>query len=123
MPMPLWWGQINKRIFNPRAVEGGEWPVLRHVGRESARTYRTPLDALAVDGGYFFVLVYGPESDWAQNVLAAGSATLEVDGQEIRLDSPRVVPLEEAFARLPEGTKRPPRLLRITQCLEMRRAA
>ncbi len=65
------------------------------------------------------VLVYGPQSDWAQNVMAAGEATLEIDGDEVGLTNPRVVPLDEAFAKLLEDAKRPPGLLRISECLVM----
>ncbi|GAB1511362.1 PNPOx family protein [Actinophytocola sp. KF-1] len=50
------------------AAAAGKRPVLTHVGRRSGRTYRTPLDAHPVEGGYVFVLVYGPGSDWARNV-------------------------------------------------------
>lgn len=119
MPMPLWWGQINKRVFNPRAVASGTWPVLTHVGRTTGRDLRTPLDAHPVDGGYLFVLVYGSGSDWVRNVLAASRARLRVDGTEVDLTAPRIVGRDEAFAALPEGVKRPPRLLRISEFLRM----
>jgi deazaflavin-dependent oxidoreductase (nitroreductase family) len=119
MPMPLWWGHINKRLFNPRAVAGGKWPVLTHVGRGSGTTYRTPLDAHPVDGGYLFVLVYGSRSDWVRNVLAAGTARLRVDGSEVALTAPRLVDRDEAFRALPAEVRRPPRLLRITEFLRM----
>ncbi|MFC4128376.1 nitroreductase family deazaflavin-dependent oxidoreductase [Nocardia rhizosphaerae] len=119
MPMPLWWGKINKRVFNPRAVEGGKWPVLTHVGRTSGRTYHTPLDAFPVDGGYLFVLVYGSRSDWVRNILAAGSARLRIDGTEVALTAPRVVGEAEAFAAMAADAARPPKLLRISEFLRM----
>lgn len=119
MPMPTWWGHINKRVFNPRAVAGGKWPVLTHVGRVSGATYRTPLDAHPVDGGYVFVLVYGSGSDWVRNILASGTARLRVDGSEIPLTAPRIVGREEAFRLLAADVPRPPRLLRITEFLRM----
>lgn len=119
MPMPIWWGKINKRVFNPRAVAGGKWPVLTHTGRTSGKTYRTPLDAHPVDGGYLFVLVYGSASDWVQNILATGTAQLRKDGQEIALTTPRVVGRDEAFQVLPPEIPRPPKLLRITEFLRM----
>ena len=122
MPMPRWWGQINKRVFNPRAIAGGKWPVLSHVGRTSGATYRTPLDAHPVDGGYVFVLVYGSSSDWVQNVLSAGRARLRVGGREVELESPRLVSEDEAFAALSDEVARPPRLLRITEFLRMDQA-
>ncbi|MEU4414159.1 nitroreductase family deazaflavin-dependent oxidoreductase [Nocardia salmonicida] len=119
MPMPIWWGKINKRVFNPRAVAGGKWPVLTHTGRISGKTYRTPLDAHPVDGGYLFVLVYGSASDWVRNILATGTAELRKDGREIALTAPRVVGRDEAFQALPPEIPRPPELLRISEFLRM----
>lgn len=123
MPMPRWWGHINKRVFNPRAIASGEWPVLTHVGRSSGATYHTPMDALPVDGGYVFVLVYGSGSDWVQNVLAADGARLRVEGREVELTAPRLIGEDEAFAAISDEAKRPPRLLRITEYLRMDLAA
>ncbi|MGI5166568.1 nitroreductase family deazaflavin-dependent oxidoreductase [Spirillospora sp. CA-253888] len=118
MPMPRWWGHVNKRVFNPRTIAGGKWPVLIHVGRASGVTYRTPLDAHPVDGGYLFVLVYGSRSDWVRNVLAAGGARLLVEGREVRLAAPRLVGPDEALRVLP-GKAHPPRLLRIAEFLRV----
>jgi len=120
MPMPLWWGHINKRVFNPRAVRNANWQVIHHVGRSSGRSYRTPLEAHRVDDGFIFVLVYGSRSDWVQNVLAAGTAGLEIDGDIVDLIDPTLITADEAFERLPTNTKRPPRLLKIDEFLAMR---
>jgi deazaflavin-dependent oxidoreductase (nitroreductase family) len=122
MPMPLWWGHVNKRVFNPSALRRGNWPVLTHVGRGSGTTYRTPLDAFAVEGGYLFILVYGSRSDWVRNVLAGAGARLRVDGAEIELVAPRLVGRDEAFGVLPEKSH-PPKVLRITEFLRMDLAA
>ena len=119
MPMPRWWGHINKRLFNPRAIAGGRWPVLTHVGRTSGTAYQTPLDAYPVDGGYLFVLVYGSGSDWVRNVLADGCARLRIEGREVELTAPRLVGEDEAFSALTDEVLRPPRLLRITEFLLM----
>lgn len=119
MPMPGWWGHVNKRLFNSRAVAKGKWPVLIHVGRVSGATYRTPLDAHPVDGGYLFILVYGSRSDWVRNILAADSARLRIDGREIELGVPRLVGEAEAYEALSASVARPPKLLRITEFLRM----
>jgi deazaflavin-dependent oxidoreductase (nitroreductase family) len=108
---------MNKWMFNPRELKKGKRPVIIHVGRTSGREYQTPLDALRVDGGYLFVPVYGVESDWVRNVLAAGSARLRVDGAEVTLTAPRLVDEATAFALLPEGTARPPTWLKLEQYL------
>jgi deazaflavin-dependent oxidoreductase (nitroreductase family) len=119
MPMPKWWGHINKRVFNPGQIKKGVSPVLTHVGRSSGKTFQTPLDAHPVDGGYIFILVYGSGSDWVKNVLAAGKASLRLKGEEIALDSPRLVTGDAAWQLLPATTKRPPKFLRISEYLQM----
>jgi deazaflavin-dependent oxidoreductase (nitroreductase family) len=96
--------------------------VIHHVGRSSGRSYRAALEAHRVDDGFIFMLVYGSRSDWVQNVLATGTATLEIDGTTGDIVEPELITAEQAFDRLPAGAKRPPRLLKIDEFLEMRRA-
>ena len=119
MPMPLWWGHINKRIFNPREIRKGERPVILHTGRTSGRTFETPLDAHPVDGGYVFILVYGPKSDWVQNIMSAGKAELRANGSTIQLTNPRLISESEAWGLLGEDVARPPGFLKVTDFLRM----
>jgi len=119
MPMPLFWGKINKRVFNPRALTNGRWKILNHVGRSSGRLYRTPLDAYQVDDTYVFILVYGSRSDWVQNIMAEGTANLEAHGEMVDLVSPRLIPYDEAWSLLDGIAKRPPGFLRVDEFLQM----
>ena len=119
MPMPLWWGHINKRTFNRLELRRGVRPVLIHVGRSSGKTYETPLEVHPVDDGYMFILVYGPKSDWVQNVMAAGTATLRIDGKDVVLESPRLVPEEEAWRAMPADAARPPGFLNVRDFMRM----
>lgn len=119
MPMPLWWGQVNKRIFNPRALTNGKWKVISHTGRSSGRSYRTPLDAYQVDGSYVFILVYGSGSDWVQNILASDTASLEVDGDVVELSAPVLIPQDEAWRMLDGIAKPPPGFLNVNEFLQM----
>ena len=119
MPMPIWWGQINKRVFNPAALQNGKWTTLQHVGRSSGRAYRTPIGTWRVADTYYVIVVYGPKTDWLQNVLATGSAILEVNGVEVPVTNLRLVPIDDGFRGAPPGVSRPPRFLRISQCLAM----
>ncbi len=119
MPVPKWVAQVNKRVFNPMDLKRGKRPVLTHVGRSSGKTYRTPLDAHPVDNGYIFILMYGSDSDWVKNVLAAGTASLKIDSDEFELASPRLVTKDVAWQQLPEATKAPPGFLRVTEFLQM----
>lgn len=100
MPLPRWLAQVNKRVFNPREIRKGKYPVVVHVGRTSGKTYQTPLDAYPTGSGYVLVARYGPESDWVRNVLAAGTATLRIAGEEHPVDSPRLVAQEAALDAL-----------------------
>lgn len=107
MAYPRWLAKINKRLFNPGQVRKGRYPIVTHVGRRSGNAYQTPLDAFPTDTGYVLVARYGPESDWVRNVLAAGEASLRVDGTEHTLDTPRLVGLDEALDAL--AASDPPR--------------
>lgn len=100
VPYPRWLAKINKRVFNPGQVRKGKYPVVTHVGRTSGRSYQTPLDAFPTDTGYVLVARYGPNSDWVRNILAAGTATLRVDGVDHPLDSPRLVSQDTALDAL-----------------------
>jgi deazaflavin-dependent oxidoreductase (nitroreductase family) len=103
MPYPRWLAKINKRVFNPREIRRGKRPVVIHVGRSSGTVFQTPLDAHPTRGGYVLVVRYGPGSDWVRNILAAGTATLRVEREEHRLDSPRLVSQQEAVDELAPG--------------------
>jgi deazaflavin-dependent oxidoreductase (nitroreductase family) len=113
----------NQRSESSRRLgRDTQWQAIHHVGRSSGRQYRTPLEAHRVDDGFVFLLVYGSRSDWVKNVLASGSAQLELDGETIDLVDLRLIDVEEAFAELPRASKHPPRILRIGEFLKMRRA-
>lgn len=120
MPMPLWFGQVNKRVFNKLELKKGTRPVLIHSGRKSFRRYETPLDAHRVADGFVFILVYGSESDWVKNVLASGSAVLRQEGEELTLVAPELISEEAAWTVLPSTAKQPPKFLRISEYLHMR---
>ncbi len=123
MAAPRWLARINKRVFNPVELRRGRRPVLTHVGRRTGTVYRTPLDAHPVEGGFVFVLVYGAGSDWVRNVLATGTAQLQVDGQRVELRGPRLVDAEEAVDVLPDTVKLPPSIMKVTEFLWMDTAA
>jgi deazaflavin-dependent oxidoreductase (nitroreductase family) len=103
MPLPRWLAKINKRVFNPVEVKRGKRPVVTHIGRTSGTTYRTPLDAHPTKGGYLLVVRYGPQTDWVRNIIAAGDASLRVDGEDHALTAPRLANQEDALGELPAG--------------------
>lgn len=123
MPMPNFVRHVNKYVFNRWELKRGNRPVLIHAGRISEQTYRTPLEPMAVDGGYVFVLMYGADAtDWVQNVLAADRATLEVDGNQLELVNPQVFVGDDGWAQVPTDN-RPPGFLNVSEILRMDLAA
>ena len=119
MPLPRWLAQINKRVFNPMEVRRGARPVLIHTGRSSGKTYRTPLDAHPLPDGYLFIPMYGPRTDWVNNVLLAQAARLWIDGHEIELQSPRLVKKRDIWPMVPTTTKSYPGISSESELLRM----
>ncbi len=119
MPVPKWIARVNKHTFNKAELKRGKRPVLTHRGRSSGRIYRTPMDAHRVDGGFVFFPMYGPDSDWVKNALAAGSASVLKNGTGYDLTSPRLISRTEAERLVADGTPMPPDRLGISDFLQM----
>jgi deazaflavin-dependent oxidoreductase (nitroreductase family) len=64
--------------------------VVEHTGRTSGRHYRTPVNVFRRASGFVIALTYGRESDWVENVLAAGGCGLVIRGRRHRLVDPEV---------------------------------
>src|SRR5258708_38653165 len=71
------------------ALWGGSGVVV-HGGRRSGRRYETPVNVFPAAEGYVLALTYGPDTDWAKNVLAAGGCELRTRGRTVPLSSPRL---------------------------------
>ena len=95
MPFPRRLARLNRRVTNRLAVSFARRApglgVVVHAGRRSGRSYRTPVTAFRTPRGYVIGLVYGVESDWPKNVLAAGGCTLLTRGAAVPLTAPRRV--------------------------------
>jgi deazaflavin-dependent oxidoreductase (nitroreductase family) len=75
---------------------GSNTSVIRHVGRQSGKTYESPVVAVQHDDSFFIALPYGERTDWLKNVLAAGKAEVGTDGKTYAVDRPEVVAMSEA---------------------------
>jgi deazaflavin-dependent oxidoreductase (nitroreductase family) len=116
--------RFNRRLFNPAVRtfagrRGSPVAVVVHRGRRSGRRYRTPVLAFRLDDGYVVALFYGADSDWAQNVLAAGSCTLQRGGRRVTLVDPRMLDAREGRALVPASIRPALRLLRVTHLLRL----
>ena len=74
------------------------WAVLRHRGRKSGKDYAIPVAVLHTPTTFVIALPWGPQTNWARNVLAAGGATVRWKGVEHRVTQPTLVGKEVAMA-------------------------
>lgn len=98
--------RFNKRLLNPLMLKMAGKPhwyasVVHHVGRSSGKSYSTPVWAERVGPFLFIPLAYGVDVDWNQNILVAGTCTVDWHGERLETAQPVVVPAEEAERDLP----------------------
>jgi deazaflavin-dependent oxidoreductase (nitroreductase family) len=74
------------------------WAVLRHRGRKSGKDYAIPVAVLHTPTTFVIALPWGPQTNWARNVLAAGGATVRWKGVEHRVFEPTLVGKDVAIA-------------------------
>lgn len=96
MPLPRALGRFNRRVTNPllgplvTLLPWFAW--LEHIGRKSGQPYRTPVLLFTSGDRRVIAMNYGPSTDWARNVLAAGRAVAVArGGRRLVLVGPRIV--------------------------------
>ncbi|BDV31046.1 nitroreductase family deazaflavin-dependent oxidoreductase [Microbacterium terricola] len=69
------------------------WAVLHHTGRKSGTPYSVPVAVVpSSDPGLIVIgLPWGPHTNWARNVVAAGTARIVWKGSEHIVTAPRIV--------------------------------
>lgn len=74
------------------------WAIVHHSGRRSGTAYATPVAVLPTGSTDVFLigLPWGPKTNWARNVLAAGGATLTWKGQDHSATEPRMIDAMDA---------------------------
>jgi len=118
--------RLQRAILNPRQMRSAGSPgayasVIRHRGRTSGRPYETPVGVVATDDGFLIALMYGSRTNWLQNVLASGSATIVHEGQTFAVDQPEIIPMQAVAARFTSSDQQGFRVLRVDQALRVRR--
>jgi deazaflavin-dependent oxidoreductase (nitroreductase family) len=94
---------------------------IHHVGRVSGRRYETPVGAVPTEDGFLIMLPYGLRSQWLRNVLASGSARLDVDGRSHDVREPEIVRFETVEDAFGSGDRTLSRLLDVRDVLRLRR--
>ena len=99
MPLPQSLARVNRRVTNriARRFAGRIRPfaIVEHVGRTSGAAYRTPVMVFRSGDTFAIALTYGPNAEWARNVLKAGMCSLAYGGHRLSLTGPRLTSLAE----------------------------
>jgi deazaflavin-dependent oxidoreductase (nitroreductase family) len=78
-------------ITRPIAKHLPAFAILTHRGRNTGRTYRTPINVFRRGAHYFFFLTYGSDVQWVRNVLATGCCSIETRGRVVELVEPELI--------------------------------
>jgi hypothetical protein len=94
LTLPRGLARFNRVVTNP--VQGvyawalPPWAVICHRGRKSGRMYRTPVVALRRGGELRVAVLYGEQSDWVRNLLAARGGQVVRGGRTYELIDPHL---------------------------------
>ena len=93
---------LANRVF---LMISGRWfraySIVRHVGRTSGRAYQNPVSAYPLGDGFVIPVLYGTQSQWVRNVMAAGRFTLRTKGRDYLLERPELIAPAQALAAYP----------------------
>jgi deazaflavin-dependent oxidoreductase (nitroreductase family) len=74
--------------------------AIHHTGRRSGKPYATPVVVERFADGFVVPLPYGTRVDWLLNILAAGRATIESQGESYDVVKPEVIDTAAAMRLL-----------------------
>jgi deazaflavin-dependent oxidoreductase (nitroreductase family) len=124
MPLPRALARFNLKVTNPILGHvAGRLPgfaIVTHVGRRSGTRRTTPVNLFRDGDSSVIALMYGPESQWVKNVLAAGSCEVHTQGRDVRLVDARVVH-DPARTRVPAPLRPILAAVRVEYFLVLRR--
>ena len=74
----LWLVNNTLNRVTSRVARSGHGPfsIIRHVGRQSGRTYETPVILAKAPEGFIAELTYGDDVNWYRNIVAAGGCVV-----------------------------------------------
>ena len=118
----IWLGKhgFNRIQLKTAGTPGAYAAIIRHRGRVSGQTHETPVGAFAMGDTILIALPYG-RSNWARNVLAAGTATLVFEGETFGVDSPELIPLTDVETVFAPREQRMHRIFGVEDVLRLRR--
>lgn len=123
MPLPEWLPRspfsraFNRLVLRLPRFRYSPVAVVLHEGRKSGKRYETPVLAFGRGNDYAIALVYGPDTDWVKNALAAGGCRLAFRGKQRSLTNPRVIQPPHARRLFPTPVRAGLWLLRVDQAI------
>jgi deazaflavin-dependent oxidoreductase (nitroreductase family) len=126
VPLPRRLAKFNRvvtnRILGPIARYVPGFALVSHVGRRSGRTYRTPVSLFRRgDDGYAIALMYGADSQWVRNVMAAGGVDIQTRGRHLHLVAPEIT-RDPTLSLVPRPVRVPIRLVNVDDFMLLERA-
>ena len=104
MLFPAWADRLQMKYMNPAVRRVARFlptfAIINHRGRKSGRSYETVVNAYR-KGSVLAILLGHGKADWVKNVLAAGEADLRLQGRDVHVTNPRIVPAGDRVEGLP----------------------
>jgi len=104
MLFPPWLERFQIKYINPLMTPVSKklpgMSVIKHTGRSSGTAYETPVTAYRKGNTVAIGLVHG-KTNWVKNVLAAGTADIQLSSKDVHLVNPRVLPAGTVDSSLP----------------------
>jgi len=94
--------------------------ILHHPGRQSGRTYSTPLGMRRQGDRFVMPRTFGEDAAWYRNVLAAGGAVVTYLGTDYTLVEPEVIDYATAAPAFPRYERLQFRVIGINEYLRLR---
>jgi deazaflavin-dependent oxidoreductase (nitroreductase family) len=92
-------GAVNKMTLH--LAGHAAFADLEHAGRKSGIVRHTPVRAFRAGDTVIIGLNFGRQSDWYQNIKAAGTCHIRLGGEQLILGAPTLVPAGQAAKDIP----------------------
>jgi deazaflavin-dependent oxidoreductase (nitroreductase family) len=92
-------GAVNKMTLH--LAGHSAFADLEHTGRKSGMVRHTPVRAFRAGDMVIIGLNFGRQSDWYQNIKAAGHCRIRLAGEQLTLGAPALVPTGQAAKDIP----------------------
>lgn len=116
--------RFNKYALNPVVLRfsgrSGPSAIVHHTGRRSGMPYATPVIAHRSLRDIIIPLPYGTDIDWLRNLLTAGQAVIDLEGQSLSVEEPAVVDIDDVISLLPAPMVRTVRFNGAREAVRMR---